>query len=178
MSLLVMIIMTVALLVAAGTLVRAQTYTERKKIERSFPASSETRLDLSNKYGTVHVIPWRKDSVHIEIDLYVKSSSNTKLEKIIRNIDFEFTDTRYYIVANTNFGNNYSNFFSDLKDISGAIIPSRNQVEINYTVHVPPSMNVNISNKYGDIYIDDMKGSVSINLSSCIIPGAGTRGGT
>ena len=160
------IFLTVALLVTAWTIVRAQTYTESKKIERSFPANSETRLDLSNKYGTVHVIPWRKDSVHFEIDLYVKSGSNDKLEKIIRNIDFEFTDTRYYIEASTSFGNRYNTFFSDLKDISSAIIPSRNQVEINYTVHVPPSMNINITNKYGDIYMDDMKGSVSINLSN------------
>jgi hypothetical protein len=158
--------MVVALMVTAGTLVHAQTYTENQKIERSFPANSETRLEISNKYGTVHIIPWREDSVHIEIDLFVKSSSNSKLEKLLRNIDFEFTDTRYYIVATTSFGNKYNTFFSDLKDISGSIIPSKNQVEINYTVHVPSGMNVNISNKYGDIYIDDMKGSVSINLSN------------
>lgn len=157
---------TLALLVIAGTIVSGQTYTESRKIERSFPASSETRLDLTNKYGTVQVIPWKKDSVYIEIDLYVKSGSNSKLDRIIRNIDFEFTDTRYYIVAETSFGNKYSTFFSDLKDISGTIIPSKNQVEINYTVHVPGSMNINIANKYGDIYMDDMKGAVSINLSN------------
>ena len=157
--------MTLAFLVAAG-MVQAQIYSESRKIERSFPASSETRLDLSNKYGTIHVIPWRKDSVHIEIELYVKSSSNSKLDKIMKDIDFEFTDTRYYIVASTNFGNKYNTFFSDLRDISGSIIPSKNQVEINYTVHVPGSMNISMNNKYGDIYIDDMKGSVSINLSN------------
>ena len=111
--------MTVAFLVAAGALIQAQIYSESKKIERSFPVSSETRLDLSNKYGTVHVIPWRKDSVHIEIDLFVKSSSNSRLEKIMRNIDFDFTDTRYYIIATTNFGNKYNTFISDLKGISG-----------------------------------------------------------
>ena len=156
----------VALLFTAGTLVQAQTYTESQKIERSFPANSETRLELSNKYGTVHIIPWREDSVHIEIDLYVKSSSNNKLEKLLKNIDFEFANTKYYIVATTSFGNKYNTFFSDLRDISGSIIPSKNQVEINYTVHVPSGMNINISNKYGDIYVDDMKGSISINLSN------------
>lgn len=155
-----------AFLFLAGLPVRAQIYSENKKIERSFPASPETRLDLSNKYGTVHVIPWTKDTVYIEIDLFAKSSSNSRLDKILRNIDFDFTETRYYIIATTNFGNKYNTFISDLKDISGSIIPSRNQVEINYTVHVPGNMNVNISNKYGDIYIDDMKGNVSINLSN------------
>ena len=158
--------MIAAFLVCSGVWLQAQTYSESKKIERSFKANSETRLDLSNKYGTVHVIPWRQDSVHIEIDLFIRSSSTAKLEKISSNIDFEFTDTRYYIIATTNFGNKYNTFFSDLKDISESIIPSKNQVEINYTVHVPASMNVNLTNKYGDIYIDDMKGSVSISLSN------------
>jgi hypothetical protein len=142
--------------------VGAQTYTDRQKIVRSFPANAETRLDLTNKYGTVHVVPWKKDSVHIEIDLFIKSSSTSKLEKLKRSVDVEFTDTRYYIKAQTDFGRKGLPFFSDLKEI----IPSRNQVKIDYTVHVPSSMNITLSNKYGDIYIDDMKGSVSVNLSN------------
>lgn len=140
----------------------AQTYTDRQKIIRSFPANAETRLDLTNKYGTVKVVPWKKDSVHIEIDMFIKSSSTSKLEKLKRSVDFEFTDTRYYITARTDFGGRRGNFFSDLKEI----IPSKNQVQIDYAVHVPPSMNITISNKYGDIYIDDMSGSVSVNLSN------------
>ncbi len=153
-------------LIVAGSLAQAQTYSESRKTDRSFPASSETRLELSNKYGTVHVIPWQKDSVHIEIDLYIQSNSPSRLAKISRNVDFEFSGTRYYILAGTRFGNRYNTFFSDLKDLSNSIIPSRNRVEINYTVHVPGAMNISITNKYGDIYIDDMKGSVSINLSN------------
>ena len=147
-------------LVAPG--VGAQTYTDRQKIVRSFPANAETRLDLTNKYGTVHVVPWKKDSVLIEIDLFIQSSSTSKLEKLKNSVDFEFSDTKYYIIAHTDFGGKGGNFFSDLKEI----IPSKNQVKIDYQVHVPPSMNITISNKYGDIYIDDMKGSVSVNLSN------------
>jgi hypothetical protein len=158
------IILAVTLSVVAPG-VGAQTYTDRQKIVRSFPANAETRLDLTNKYGTVHVVPWKKDSVHIEIDLFIQSSSTSKLEKLKRSVDFEFTDTRYYIIARTDFGGRGGrggSFFSDLKEI----IPSKNQVKIDYTVHVPSSMNITISNKYGDIYIDDMNGSVSVNLSN------------
>ncbi|HEC42063.1 MAG TPA: hypothetical protein ENI20_04465 [Bacteroides sp.] len=159
-------IAVLAILMAAGMFARAQTYSESQKIVRSFSAGSETRLDLSNKYGTVHIIPWNKDSVHIEIDLFIQSSSASKLGKLKRNVDFEFSDTRYYIIANTIFGSKGGNFFSDLKDLGGTIIPSKNDVKIDYTVHVPSHININITNKYGDIYIDDMKGSVSVNLSN------------
>lgn len=155
-------ILLAAILSGVAPGVGAQTYTDRQKIVRSFPANAETRLDLTNKYGTVHVVPWKKDSVHIDIDMFIKSSSTSKLEKLKRSVDFEFTDTRYYIIARTDFGGRGGSFFSDLKEI----IPSKNQVKIDYTVHVPPSMNITISNKYGDIYIDDMNGSVSVNLSN------------
>jgi hypothetical protein len=144
----------------------AQTYTESKKIVRSFPVNSDTRLDISNKYGKIQVIQWKKDSVRLEVELTVKSSSQSKLEKIMDNIEIEFTGTNYYVIANTRFGSTNSTFFTDLIDLSGAIIPSKNQVEINYTVMAPSNITVNLSNKFGNIYMDDMKGSVTVSLSN------------
>jgi len=144
----------------------AQTYSESKNIVRSFPVNPETRLDISNKYGKVHVMNWKKDSVRLEVELLVKSSNLDRLEKIMNEIDVEFTGTSYYIIANTRFGNTGNNFISDLIDLSGTVIPSKNQVEINYTVMAPSGLTVNLSNKFGNIYMDDMKGEVTISLSN------------
>lgn len=143
-----------------------QTYTESKKIIRSFPVYADTRLDVTNKYGKIHVVQWKKDSVRIEVDLFVRSTSLGKLDRIMDNIDFDFTGTNYYIIASTRFASKYNTFFSDLRDLSNSIIPSNNEVEINYTVMVPSSINVNLSNKFGDIYIDDLKGTVTVSLSN------------
>ena len=155
-----------AIAIAAGAAVQAQTYTESRRIVRSFPTEAETRLDVTNKYGKVQVIPWKKDSVRIEVDLFVQSNSTSKLEKLQDNIDFEFSGTKYYVIARTNFGSKYSSFFGDLKELSESIIPSKNRVEIDYTIRMPANMAVNISNKYGDLYIDDLSGTVNINLSN------------
>jgi hypothetical protein len=144
----------------------AQIYTESKNIVRSFAVNPDTRLDISNKYGKIQVIQWKKDSVRLEIELSVKSSSQSKLEKLMDNIEIEFTGTNYYVIANTRIGSTNNTFFTDLMDLSGAIIPSKNQVEINYTVMAPSYMIVNITNKFGNIYMDDMKGNVTISLSN------------
>jgi len=153
-------------LAAFGVTGFAQTYTESKKIIRSFPVYADTRLDVSNKYGKIHITPWKKDSVRIEVDLFVRSASMNKLDKIMDNIDFEFTGTNYYVIANTRFASKYNTFFSDLRDLSGNIIPSNNDVEINYSIMVPSNMNINLSNKFGDIFIDDLKGAVTVSLSN------------
>lgn len=147
-------------------IVIAQTYTESKKIIRSYPVNPETRLDISNKYGKIQVMQWRKDSVRLEVELSVKSSSLNKLEKIMDNIQIEFTGTNYYVIANTRFGSTSNTFLTDLMDLPGAIIPSKNQVEINYTVMAPSYITINLSNKFGNIFIDDMKGNVTISLSN------------
>ena len=144
----------------------AQTYAESKEIVRSFPVNPETRLDISNKYGKIQVIQWKKDSVRLEVEIAVKSSSTSKLDKIMDNIEIEFTGTNYYVIANTRLGNTNNTFLTDLMDLSGTIIPSKNQVEINYTVMAPSNMIINLVNKFGDIFIDDMKGNVTINLSN------------
>jgi hypothetical protein len=152
-----------ALIVNTGA---AQTYAESKEIVRTFPVNPETRLDISNKYGKIQVIQWKKDSVRLEVGIEVKSSSMSKLEKIMDNIEIEFTGTNYYVIANTRFGSTNNTFLTDLMDLSGTIIPSKNQVEINYTVMAPSNMTINLANKFGDIFIDDMKGNVTINLSN------------
>jgi len=144
----------------------AQTYAESKEIVRSFAVNPETRLDISNKYGKIQVIQWKKDSVRLEVEIAVKSSSMSKLDKIMDNIEIEFTGTNYYVIAKTRFGSTNNTFLNDLMDLSGAIIPSKNQVEINYTVMAPSNMTINLVNKFGDIFIDDMKGNVTINLSN------------
>src|SRR4030043_296021 len=144
----------------------AQTYAESKEIVRSFAVNPETRLDISNKYGKIQVIQWKKDSVRLEVGIAVKSSSMSKLDKIMDNIEIEFTGTNYYVIANTRFGSTNNTFLNDLMDLSGAIIPSKNQVEINYTVMAPSNITINLANKFGDIFIDDMKGNVTINLSN------------
>ena len=144
----------------------AQTYAESKKIIRTFPVNPDTRLDISNKYGKIQVIQWKKDSVRLEVELSVKSSSQSKLDKTMDNIEIEFTGTNYYVIANTRFGSTNNTFFNDLMDLSGAIIPSKNQVEINYTVMAPSNMTINLSNKFGNIYMDDMSGNVTVSLSN------------
>lgn len=160
---LLLLCLGLAVFVSAGF---SQTYTESKKIIRSFPVYADTRLDVSNKYGKIHVMPWKKDSVRIEIDLFVRSTSMHRLDKLMDNIEFELTGTNYYIIADTRFASRYNTFFSDLRDLSGNIIPSNNDVEINYTIMVPSNMIINLSNKFGDIYIDDLKGTVTVSLSN------------
>ena len=148
------------------SVLQAQSFTESKRIERVFPVSSSTSVEIINKYGKVHILSWDKDSVGIDIELTVKSDNLSKLNKIMDNIDFDFTSTDYYVIAETRFGRRYNSFFESIKDLAETIIPSDNVVEIDYTVQVPKTIELKINNKYGDVYIDDHAGDLRLNLSN------------
>ncbi len=147
------------ILLHIGARSSAQEYSDKQV--RIFPISQETSVEITNKYGKVHIITWDLDSVKFEADLHIVASSIEKMQKLRNNISFDFTATKYYAIAKTNFAN-AGNVITDFKD---AIIPS-NQVTINYTVSLPKQINLKIDNKYGDVYIDDFSGNLDIIVSN------------
>jgi hypothetical protein len=111
-------------------------------------------------------VTWEKDSVSFNIDLRIKASNDSKLNKLKSNIDFDFTGTEYYVIAKTRIGKNTNSVFSDLADIAGSILSSDNQVTIDYLVKMPKHINLKLENKFGDVYIDDFDGNINLTLSN------------
>jgi hypothetical protein len=139
--------------------ISGQVYTDRKV--REFKVTEKTSVEVSNKYGKIHVITWDKDSVKIEADLRISASNYQKMVKLRDNIHFEFDATKTFIVAKTVF-TNQATIISDFVD---AFIPS-NVVSINYMVYVPEYVSLKVENKFGDIYMDDFNGNLEIILSN------------
>jgi len=139
--------------------IRAQVYSDRKV--RNFKVTEKTTVEVSNKYGKIHVVTWKKDSARFEVDLRISTNSYQKMDKLRSNIGFDFSGSKSYVKAKTDFSNQ-AGVISDFVD---AFIPS-NQVTINYMVYVPEYVNLKIENKFGDIYIDDYNGNLQIELSN------------
>jgi len=136
-----------------------QVYTDR--IVKSYKIADKSSVEVTNKYGKIHVVTWDKDSVRVEVDLRISSSSYQKMDKLRDNINFDFTSTKSHIVVKTVFSND-AGIISDFVD---AFIPS-NQVAINYMVYVPQNISLKLDNKFGDVYMDDFNGDLQIILSN------------
>ena len=139
--------------------VTGQVYSDKKV--RNFKVTEKTTVEVSNKYGKIHVVTWDRDSVRFEVDLRISASNYQKMEKLRDNINFEFTATKNFVVAKTVLTSQGS-IISDFVD---AFIPT-NQVTINYMVYVPKNISLKIENKFGDIYMDDFNGNLEIILSN------------
>jgi hypothetical protein len=122
-------------------------------------------VELINKYGNVHIITWEKDSVRFDIELMVKGSKQSKVDKSFDYIEFDFKTSKYYVIAQTLFAGK-SSFWSDVSDLTGAIFNSSTKTKIDYTVYLPAGTSLKVKNKYGNIYTTDHRGNVDIELSN------------
>ena len=142
-----------------------QTVEKSRTVIETFKIDSDTEVEIINKYGNIHLIPWEKDSVKFEIELMVRGTKQSKVDKSFDYIEFDFKTSKYYIIAQTLFAGK-SSFWSDVSDLTGAIFNSSTKTKIDYTVYFPANAKIKIINKYGNIYTTDHFGSLEIELSN------------
>jgi hypothetical protein len=162
-------LMLSALLLAAempGHLAAAQDLRDQRSVHRSFPASLETTLEVENKYGKIQLLTWEEDSISVEVDMILTESKASKLRKLKEDIKIDFTGTKSYVIARTVIASESGRLASELKSISNTISGTNKRIEINYLIRVPEYLDVVLSNKFGDIYMDDLEGQVDITLSN------------
>ncbi|NJM16056.1 MAG: hypothetical protein HC896_12400 [Bacteroidales bacterium] len=122
-------------------------------------------VEVENKYGKIHVVPWSKDSVKFDIEYQLTAGSRDKLEKLKSSINFDYTVTAFYVGVKTVFGYNSKSIFSGLIDMAEYLLESDN-ISVNYKVYVPANVTLGLNQKFGDIYIDDFSGTLNIDLSN------------
>ena len=144
----------------------AQSDSETRSFYRTIPVGKESSLEVSNKYGTIHVTPWNKDSASIRAEVIAYASNKSKLNKMFDGITINITDTKYVIRAHTEFTQNISMLFESFKGITSKLISYDSHVEINYYINAPDYLNLNIENKYGDVYMESNTGNFSLSVSN------------
>jgi hypothetical protein len=143
----------------------AQTYQNSRTVREAYKIGSNVEVQVINKYGDIHLVPWDKDSVVFEIDFSVTSNKQAKADKIFDYVDFDFKSTAYYVIAQTVFEGQNS-FWSEMADVASTIFSSGTTTRIDYSVYFPAGNDIRLENKFGNIYTTDHNGKVDINLSN------------
>lgn len=165
MKMRVLICSLVLFITLGGFNIYGQTIEKSRRVTESFKLGPDSEIEVINKYGNVHIIPWEKDSVRFDIELMVKGSKQSKVDKSFDFIEFDFKTSKYYVIAQTLFAGK-SSFWSDVSDVTGAIFNSSTKTKIDYTIYLPSHVSLKVSNKYGNIYTTDHSGNIEIELSN------------
>jgi len=120
-------------------------------IKKEFSVNPDAQLIISNKFGKIHCTNWDKNLVTMEINVIVEATNDNTAAKILESINVNFNTTASLVEATT---------IMDNMKTSG-----KTRSQVDYTVNMPVSMNVDLTDKFGDIYLNETNGKAKINLS-------------
>ena len=125
-----------------------------KTIKKEFSVNSDALLRISNKYGNVDMVSWDQNRVEIEVTITVSGNNESKVNSRLQEIDVKFNSSSTEVSAKTviesssgwfNSGNNKMNY------------------QIDYKVKVPVTNSLNVTNDYGSISLNEIRGHAEIN---------------
>jgi hypothetical protein len=140
--------------------------TESRKLSKAFKINKSTIADIGNKYGDISIETWEKDSIAVDIFVQVSDKSRDKLRKKMDGISFELTQTGHYVVVNTQVGETKNVIFNEFTKFKENVGMGESQVEINMKIRVPNYLELRITNKFGNVYIDDYLGDITIDMAN------------
>jgi|WetSurMetagenome_2_1015567.scaffolds.fasta_scaffold157374_2 hypothetical protein len=146
--------------------IAAQGNSETRNFVKSAPVSRGTSLDLSNKYGRVEITTWNKDSVMIRAEVKAIASNHDKLDNMFDGVNINFSESKSFVRAETSFSQNINMLFESFKGMTSKLITYDSRIEINYYINVPEYMNMKVENKYGDVYMENTSGELTLSLSN------------
>jgi hypothetical protein len=123
-----------------------------RTIEKQYSTDKSETLAVSNSFGKVQVETWDRNEIAVKVELIGRGSSEREAQKVLDNLEVEINQSASSIsfktVVNSRLkGNNDEGF------------------EVNYTVKLPSDNPIDISNKFGDVFIDDRTGTVKADVA-------------
>ncbi len=122
-----------------------------RSIKKDFPVNADAQLVVNNKFGKVHCTNWENNSISIDIRITVTAFDQSSANKMLDKINISFSNTPSLVEAKTmldNFKSPRKGFFS-----------------IDYEVRMPIGVSLDITNKFGDIFIHEVQGKTKIDLA-------------
>ncbi|MBX2928561.1 MAG: hypothetical protein KF852_12045 [Saprospiraceae bacterium] len=127
-----------------------------KTIKKEYDIIADGTVNLSNKYGKVEVKTWDKNRVKIEVTILVNANSESQAQEVFDRISINFTNSTALVKAETVIEpakRSWWNWGSSTSDY-----------KINYLVYMPATNNLELSNRYGDAYVAELKNRADITV--------------
>lgn len=118
-----------------------------KKFHEEYTADVSTILRIKNKFGDVNLEDWNKDQVVIDVTITVNTDNEDKANRVFERINISISKE--------------GNLISAITDIDDKINNS-GKFSIDYAVKAPQYIILELKNKFGNVFINDLSGKVEI----------------
>lgn len=136
-----------------------------KTIRKSFPFQAGTKLEVSNKYGPLEVHLWEKDSVKVQMDIEVTQRKTELAEVLLDRVQLHTESHNDYFLLETILEKSNNVFDRWLpQSLFDDLFKGDNRISVNYHIWIPDNTTLDLHNKYGNVYLPDLKGETKIKV--------------
>lgn len=130
-------------------------HTKEKTIKKEFNVNANALLKVDNSYGNLYITTWNENRTVIEVHIKTNSNNEEKAQKKLDQITVDFEASSSVVSAKTKFEKSGWNWnWGNNGNVS---------MEINYTIKLPVTNSVDLSNDYGSINLDRLDGKAQIS---------------
>ncbi|MFY9151470.1 MAG: hypothetical protein WAO52_05615 [Prolixibacteraceae bacterium] len=141
---------TIALLVLSTLLVSAAGADYTKQYKKSWTKSSVSSLKITNKFGEVKINDTGGDSVSIKVLITIDNQSSSKAKELMDKIHIDFQKSGNLVIAETTIEDKFN---------------SNGSFSIDYLVNIPKDRDLDITNRYGNVVLNDLDAKGTFNVS-------------
>lgn len=136
-----------------------------KTIAETYSMTNAGELHLENKYGNINLFGWDKDEVSVVIAIVVNHKKKDNAEDLLNRIRPVLKDGNDYVSINYEITEKSSRFFANLFDKANPFDFDRSNVQIDYTIYLPKQAEIDVTNTFGDVLIEDWIGKLEANVA-------------
>jgi hypothetical protein len=129
-------------------------FVKEKNISKTYPASGN-KLSIENSFGNVKLISWDKNEIRIDVHIEASASQQDLAQKIFDAISVSDKQQGNEIIFKTTIDNK-NNKTDNCKNC-------KSNMSIDYDVHLPSSLALDVENSFGNTDLPDHTGPVSIS---------------
>ncbi|MEL6812479.1 MAG: hypothetical protein AAFP76_14200 [Bacteroidota bacterium] len=133
-------------------------YTKTKTLNKEYTVNANAGLTVDNSYGNVDVVTWNENRTVIEVVITTNGNNEERVQEKLNNIDVEFSGSASRVTAKTIFKGRKNSSWSWWGNKKNNV-----RMEINYTVKLPVTNSVDLSNDYGSISLNRLEGNARIS---------------
>lgn len=129
----------------------------RIRLTKEFSVSPGSRVEVNNKYGKIVINIWNKPECKAEIEIVGFGKTNEQARKIAEMVEIQATSPGGQVKLETKYNPSAGGSW-----LWGGKRDSRDYVNVNYVISVPPNLGVlALRNNFGDILARELPFRVS-----------------
>jgi hypothetical protein len=125
---------------------------KERNINKTYTAAGNS-LSIDNSFGNVEILTWSSNEIKVDIHIEASSDNADMAEKSFNSI----------AVTDEKKGNNISFKTNTKGNNNKGCNNCHNTMSIDYTIHLPANVKLEVENSFGDITIPDYSGEVSLS---------------